>query len=222
MSRNKPSFLLYKSFYEPIKNFTLEEKGLLFDAIFNFQNGILVENLSPQVAMAFAFFKNQFELDGFKYQQKCDKNAESIRLHWEKQKATRTNTNEYERIGTNRNATDIDKEKDKEKDKDIDKYMSDFENFWLAYRPIHTGKGNKEKAKALFFKALKKDSLRDIANGLNSYMQHCHDNNTYTKAVDGWLKNECWKNEYEGIKKAAKGKNEELRDVFQDFINENK
>ena len=97
-----------------------------------------------------------------------------------------------------------------------------FEEFWQLYKPIHTGKGNKEKAKALFLVALKKDSLENIANGLNAYMNHCHSQNTYTKAVDGWLRNEGWKNEYEGIKKVAIGKTEGLRGVFQEFINENK
>ena len=123
MKTTRPSFLLYKSFHEPVKNLSLEEKGMLFDAIFNFQNNIVVENLPMQVAMAFAFFKNQFDLDGSKYKQTCDKNAENIRLYWEKQKALQGNTTEYERIGMNTMATDKEKEKEKEidKGKEIDK-----------------------------------------------------------------------------------------------------
>ena len=72
----------------------------------------------------------------------------------------------------------------------------DFENFWQSYKPIHTGKGNKEKSKLLFLKALKKDSLEAINKGLADYMQHCWNKNTYTKSVEVWLRNEGWKDEY--------------------------
>jgi uncharacterized protein YdaU (DUF1376 family) len=73
---------------------------------------------------------------------------------------------------------------------------SQFENFWQSYKPIHTGKGNKEKSKLLFLKALKKDSLEAINKGLADYMQHCWNKNTYTKSVEVWLRNEGWKDEY--------------------------
>ena len=65
----RPSFLIYKSFYEPIKILSYENKGKLFEAIFEYQiNGKL--EAEPQIQMAFAFFKNQFELDQKNWEKK--------------------------------------------------------------------------------------------------------------------------------------------------------
>ena len=95
-----------------------------------------------------------------------------------------------------------------------------FEEFWKLYKPIHTGKGNKEKSKELFFKSIKKDTLENIAKGLERYMKHCWDKNAYTKSVEVWLRNEGWKDEYEGIAEPARGKVAELRNVFQQFLDQ--
>ena len=70
----KESFLVYKSFYEPIKELSIEDKGLLFDAIFQYQiNGQEPMNTS-RIYMPFMFFKNQFRLDDIKYQKIIDRN----------------------------------------------------------------------------------------------------------------------------------------------------
>lgn len=75
----KESFLLYISFYEPIKNLSKEDKGELLDAIFNYQinpnNPVGLQG--SNVKMAFEFFKNQFRLDNVKYQKTVDKNREN-------------------------------------------------------------------------------------------------------------------------------------------------
>jgi hypothetical protein len=69
MFQNKrPSFLLYKSFYSPVKHLKDDDLGLLFRTIFEYQNGLEIKDLPSQVGMAFAFFKNQFDLDEQKYQ----------------------------------------------------------------------------------------------------------------------------------------------------------
>ncbi len=58
----KQSFVLYKSFYKPTKGLSLEQKGMLYDAIFNYQ----IEGIEPEpdseIIMAFMFFQNQFTL----------------------------------------------------------------------------------------------------------------------------------------------------------------
>ena len=95
-----------------------------------------------------------------------------------------------------------------------------FEAFWKLYKPIHTGKGNKEKSKELFFKALKKDTLENIAKGLQSYMKHCWSKKSYTKSVEVWLRNEVWKDEYVGIAEPARGKVAELSTVFQQLLDQ--
>ena len=69
----RPSFLIYKKFYKPIKNLSDEDKGKLFKAIFEYQtqdfDGI-EQVMEPQIEMAFEFYKNQFELDNKKWEKK--------------------------------------------------------------------------------------------------------------------------------------------------------
>jgi hypothetical protein len=70
----KESFLLYKSFYDPIKELSIEDKGHLLDAIFKYQiDGTEPMNTS-RIYMPFMFFKNQFRLDDEKYQKIVERN----------------------------------------------------------------------------------------------------------------------------------------------------
>jgi hypothetical protein len=69
----RPSFLIYKSFYKPIKNLSDEDKGKLFKAIFEYQTQDFDDSeqtIEPQIKMAFEFFKNQFELDNRKWEKR--------------------------------------------------------------------------------------------------------------------------------------------------------
>ena len=59
----KNSFVLYNSFYEPIRDLTLEEKGKLLDAFFQYQINDEIPELSPAVKMAFGFIKPHFDRD---------------------------------------------------------------------------------------------------------------------------------------------------------------
>lgn len=73
---NKESFLIYKSFYEPIKYLSNEQLGRLLRAIFEYQiNGNL--DIDEDIKMAFEFFKNQFRIDDIKYQKKVEANREN-------------------------------------------------------------------------------------------------------------------------------------------------
>ena len=70
---DRPSFLIYKSFYKPIKNLSNEDKGKLFTAIFEHQTQDFdgsEQVIEPQIQMAFEFFKNQFELDNKKWEKR--------------------------------------------------------------------------------------------------------------------------------------------------------
>ena len=73
----RPSFLIYKNFYKPIKNLSNEDKGKLFTAIFEYQTKDFdgsKQVIEPQIQMAFEFFKNQFELDNKKYEKRLEAN----------------------------------------------------------------------------------------------------------------------------------------------------
>jgi len=69
--KDKASFLVYKSYYAPIKNLSNEQLGRLFRAIFEYQINN-EENVDNDIFMAFSFFKNQFDLDQKKYEKICE------------------------------------------------------------------------------------------------------------------------------------------------------
>ena len=76
MNTKKPSFLLYRSFYEPIKNLPDEDLGKLFRSIYEYQLSGTIPDTHSSILMAFQFFKNTpkdakrtrktFENDGVK------------------------------------------------------------------------------------------------------------------------------------------------------------
>lgn len=90
----KESFVLYKSFYEPIKGLSSEDKGNLLDAIFQYQiEGFEPPNTSP-IYMAFLFFKNQFRLDNEKYLSVVERNkSNGIKGGRPPKQETQTNPN---------------------------------------------------------------------------------------------------------------------------------
>ena len=73
----RPSFLIYKSFYKPIKILSNEDKGKLFKAIFEYQTQDFdgsEQVIEPEIQMPFEFFKNQFELDNKKWEKRVEAN----------------------------------------------------------------------------------------------------------------------------------------------------
>lgn len=70
----KESFVIYKSFYPPIKTLSFEEKGMLLDAIFQYQIEGITPELPPILNMAFQFMRDQFERNDLKYEKVVEKN----------------------------------------------------------------------------------------------------------------------------------------------------
>ena len=65
----RPSFLIYKSFYGSIKHLTDENLGKLTRGIFEYHNNKELK-LEPEVQMALNFLKKQFQLDHIKWEKK--------------------------------------------------------------------------------------------------------------------------------------------------------
>jgi hypothetical protein len=64
---NKESFLIYKSFYEPLKGLSDEDMGIIFRAIFEYQIYGKSPEISPILNMAFSFIKDVLDRDNLKY-----------------------------------------------------------------------------------------------------------------------------------------------------------
>ncbi len=180
---NRPSFLLYKSFYEPIKFLKNEELGQLFRAIFDYQNDGEVKNLPPQLSMAFAFFRNQFDLDQKKYVEIMKRNK-SNGSRGGRPKKGETQHNPENPVGY-LEPKKAEKEKEKEKEKD-------FERFWNLY----DNKKSKPDAFKNFEKAIKFDSVENIMVGLKSFVRSRGVDKKYWKHPAAWLNQQCWKDEY--------------------------
>jgi len=172
---DRPSFLIYKSFYKPIKNLSNEDKGKLFTAIFEYQtqdfygSGQVIE---PQIEMAFEFFKNQFELD----QKKWEKRVEAQRANGKKGGRPKNSVEDNapdekpnepkETHGDLNNPTkpkkgekEIDKDKDKDKDKEKEKININMAN---QRRVLRFGIKNAES----------KESLEEIWKDVPEFWKH--------------------------------------------------
>lgn len=66
-------FFLYLDQYAPIEDLTLEQKGKLLEAMFAYNSGLEAEIFDPEVKIAFKFFKQTFERDKQRYEDKCAK-----------------------------------------------------------------------------------------------------------------------------------------------------
>ena len=74
--KEKESFILYNSFYEPIKALKNEQLGKLLRAIFNYTiNGEITQD--SEIMVAFMFIKNQIDLDAKKWEAEKNKRSEA-------------------------------------------------------------------------------------------------------------------------------------------------
>jgi hypothetical protein len=70
----KSSFLLHTIHYSSIKGFSLEQKGMLLDAIYQYHISGKTPELPDVLNVAFSFIRSQFEYDNLKYEAICDRN----------------------------------------------------------------------------------------------------------------------------------------------------
>ena len=139
----KESFLLYNSFYEPIKYLSDEQLGRLLRAIFNYSStGEITED--KEIMIAFMFIKNQIDLDTKKYEDIKKKRSEAGKKHkgnqytkWNKMEQMNQNgTNGSDNDNVNDNDNDNVNKKKKEIYKEKRKY-GEFENVLLTEEEYH-------------------------------------------------------------------------------------
>jgi len=211
MFQNKrPSFLLYKSFYSPVKHLKDDELGLLFRALFDYQDGLEIKDLSPQVGMAFAFFKNQFDLDEQKYQTVLERNkSNGSKGGRPKKEETQANLENpvgfYEpKKGEKEKETETEKETEKElKSKTSNLLTKDFEKFWEDYTPVKVSdgkvvpKGSRKIALIAYERARKKHGAEKIYEGAAKYLVNCYENNRLSCQAVVFLNQERFLDDYE-------------------------
>lgn len=74
----KEGFLIYTGLYSSIREFlTTEQRGMLFDALHDFQESGTEPPKGSPIAMAFSIYKNQFRLDDAKHEKKAARAREN-------------------------------------------------------------------------------------------------------------------------------------------------
>ena len=77
---SRESFVSHRSFFEPVKDLSFEDKGKLFEAIGYYAlDGTVPNNLSPVLLMAFKFICDTIDRDRIKYENSIEKNRENGR-----------------------------------------------------------------------------------------------------------------------------------------------
>lgn len=144
----KESFIIYKSFYAPIRQLNDDQLGRLFRALFEYQIDQKEVDQGSDIFMAFQFFKNQFLIDGKKYEKVVEKRKKAAESRWKKDDADHANASKS--IQKDANDADNDNDNDNGNDNEIDngneKYndnelvnpfsdsFMDFWKKWLQYK----------------------------------------------------------------------------------------
>lgn len=84
----KDSFVLYTKYSEQLELLTMEQRGELITAIFEYMKGN-DPNIDGVVAMAFSFIKTQLDADAEKYEEVCRKRAEAGKMGGRPKKQTK-------------------------------------------------------------------------------------------------------------------------------------
>ena len=77
-SEAKNGFVLYQNYFNQIVLLSMEERGMLFTAIFEYErNGRITVEMPPTVGIAFSFIKDTLDRDREAYVAKCEQNAKN-------------------------------------------------------------------------------------------------------------------------------------------------
>lgn len=95
----QPGVMLYFTLRPGLKALSLEEKGMLLDAIFSYgEDGIEPAFNSPALAITWGFVQPLLDADKQRYQDRCKMPKKAIEARWNR---VRENTDVYERIPLN-------------------------------------------------------------------------------------------------------------------------
>lgn len=182
----KESFLLYHGYYEPIKDLSFEDKGMLFDAIFQYSIHRNAPSNTSRIYMAFQFFKNQIDQDCKKYDKIVERNQKNGK------KGGRPETEESPKnplglLGAKKADTVTVTVTDTVTDTDNELNIQ-FDKFWDLYGKKVDARKCKQK-----FVRLSKSDIEKIFETLPAYIKTTPDLQ-YRKNPATYLNNRSWEN----------------------------
>ncbi len=113
MEQNKKCFILYLSLYKPLQRLTMEQRGEVFTAIFEYLLHGTVPTSSKEVSLFFDFMQTFFDEAQEKYQKKCEKSQKAAQMRWHKDEVDAQNADACVGIFENANSQDAMPNKEK-------------------------------------------------------------------------------------------------------------
>ncbi|MDR0462759.1 MAG: DUF6291 domain-containing protein [Pseudomonadales bacterium] len=139
MKKEKKSFVLYTDLIKRTARLTTEQKGKLFEAILQYENGQEPHFDDPKVEGM--FYSVQIDLDdnAEKYKEKCKKNADAAKARWERE---RVQAQQSESMRTYASASAPMHDHAKRADSEIDSESGCDNNFNLLGSPPNNSKSS--------------------------------------------------------------------------------
>lgn len=191
MSNKKKSFILHIDSLDILDDLTDEEAGVLFKAIKSYQKNEEV-NLCSVVKIAFSPFRNQFNRDGIKYENLCEKNK-LIAINRYKNKPTTRN----QALPSVTKSTDKDSDSDSDSKNDNELIKHSFDYWWNLYpskrRVNKKGCFKKWQSKCKNLKADQVECLtNELSNDIKTRIKNTEDLQ-YMVTTEPYLNQERWK-----------------------------
>lgn len=195
-------FFLYLDQYQPISRMSLEQKGALLEAMFAYNAGEEVIFSDPLVEMAFGFFRQTFERDKQRYEDKCAKMRENAAKR--QKQPDDTNCDQKQPIAS-RSTQQQEQKQEQDKNKrqentpqppqgELPTVPSSFDRFWAAY-PNKVGKDAARKAWEKAKGKPKIDDLLAILDRQKTWPKWRNDNGRYIPNPSTWLNQGRWNDE---------------------------
>ncbi|KAF0236511.1 MAG: hypothetical protein FD181_2678 [Prolixibacteraceae bacterium] len=189
--QNNDNFVVYGYWYDPVKGLTVEQKAEILDAMFQYNMGLTMPELSTISNIVFQFMKPVFDKNRDKYNAICERN----RGNGEKGGRPKNPNKPKKPSGYSGNPKNPDEPKKANNDNDIKNDKNDnlskhdFMRFWDLYDK----KSDKEKCFKKWNSLNSKD-IETIFKNLPEYIKSTPDKQ-FRKNPFTYLNGKCWNNE---------------------------
>jgi len=112
MEKTKSSFLIHLDYETLLEDLTLEDKGVLLEAMFAYSSNKPLPKMKSLTKMAFKFIKRQMDYDNDKWLRKCKKNKENAEARYKTKGKEDMPYDATASDGTQTDATNADKDKE--------------------------------------------------------------------------------------------------------------
>ena len=228
----KDSFILYTYQAETLSDLSLEQKGSLLTALFEYASGEQPEITDQAVKVAFAFIRVQIERDNEKYTDVCEKRRNAARNRWQnKAKPNKTMQNDAKNANEHfGDANDYDNDNDNDNElssPDVDDNKKETTTTTKKFN-LEKEIDSLKKERPLWNETMRMKhhiNQEELSSWLDKFIIHCrsrdithNDEKDLVRHFDDWLRISIRVKKKEDIKTANKRRaNNALSDKAEDF-----